>query len=798
MSVAPEETPMPARKHVAVGPVHLFLNHAALRFAHIGVALLALGVALPSPAEVAFQTLGSQAVGYGDGSAQAISADGFTIVGQWHHGSHANQSVLWYANTCSLDLGVVDADDLSSSAWDVSADGSVIVGNVRHTSNEREAFRWTRERGMIGLGDLPGGDTNSAAYGVSADGRTVIGASSSNLGDEAFIWDENNGMRGLGMPPGWTSSGATAVSADGTIVVGGGDTPDGSRGFLWTEAGGFTILNLSPVDQGFTSISDMTSNGVHVVGSLHTEDGTEAFIWDAVNGARILGDPPTGNRMSIAFAVSADGQYVVGISRSGSGNERFHAFIWDETHGMRFLKNVLLDQGVDISKWYLQSATDISADGRYIIGTGLAPNGNQQNWVVSLDGSLPPVEVPFHGIGSPMGNEQLSLARGLSADGSTVTGIEINALQTEGFFWSHQAGLQALSSALPQMGLLAPNGINADGSIIVGTASEGPFYWHRDNGLQPLSDVTGGDVFHTVRDVSDNGNVLVGVRQEGQRLRATAFDISSQTVIDLDGIRVFDSDSCATASNADGTAIVGFVRLENDEVRAVLWRGSMWVEHLGTLGTMQNPSRTESYAVAVSADGYTAIGTSTSSEGWRPFFWTPVHGMVGLGTLGVTVSDSHATDVSGDGSRIVGVEHNGTSRVHFLWDPVQGMQYLADLINDDTSCGEFWNGNVESELFISSDGCTISGTGFTPDGPMQAWIATIPPFCHCDTTGETDAPDGRVNIDDFLALLTNWGPCAAPPPGCPWDNTGPDGHRDAQVDHLDFFELLQHWGPCPQ
>jgi hypothetical protein len=126
------------------------------------------------------------------------------------------------------------------------------------------------------------------------------------------------------------------------------------------------------------------------------------------------------------------------------------------------------------------------------------------------------------------------------------------------------------------------------------------------------------------------------------------------------------------------------------------------------------------------------------------------------------------------------------------------MQYLADLINDDTSCGEFWNGNVESELFISSDGCTISGTGFTPDGPMQAWIATIPPFCHCDTTGETDAPDGRVNIDDFLALLTNWGPCAAPPPGCPWDNTGPDGHRDAQVDHLDFFELLQHWGPCPQ
>ena len=43
-----------------------------------------------------------------------------------------------------------------------------------------------------------------------------------------------------------------------------------------------------------------------------------------------------------------------------------------------------------------------------------------------------------------------------------------------------------------------------------------------------------------------------------------------------------------------------------------------------------------------------------------------------------------------------------------------------------------------------------------------------------------------MNIDDFLALLANWGPCPAP---CPPDSSGDD---DVDID--DFLNLLANWG----
>src|SRR4029450_7807252 len=105
----------------------------------------------------------------------------------------------------------------------VSADGSVIVGQSSSTAsgNRGEAFRWTMLQGMAGLGDLPGGDFQSTAYAVSADGTIVVGQGSTDLGREAFIWDEQQGLRNLKSVliqagatgiSGWTLRAATAIS----------------------------------------------------------------------------------------------------------------------------------------------------------------------------------------------------------------------------------------------------------------------------------------------------------------------------------------------------------------------------------------------------------------------------------------------------------------------------------------------------------------------------------------------------------------------------------------------------------
>jgi uncharacterized membrane protein len=94
-----------------------------------------------------------------------------------------------------------------------------------------------------------------------------------------------------------------------------------------------------------------------------------------------LGFFPAG-KTSFASGTSADGSVVV-----GSGEAPFlgnSAFIWDATHGMRSLQQVLTDDGLNLTGWTLQDARAISADGNTIIGTGRDPSGNSQAWIAVI------------------------------------------------------------------------------------------------------------------------------------------------------------------------------------------------------------------------------------------------------------------------------------------------------------------------------------------------------------------------------------------------------------------------------
>jgi hypothetical protein len=57
-----------------------------------------------------------------------------------------------------------------------------------------------------------------------------------------------------------------------------------------------------------------------------------------------------------------------------------------------------------------------------------------------------------------------------------------------------------------------------------------------------------------------------------------------------------------------------------------------------------------------------------------------------------------------------------------------------------------------------------------------------------------DPTDGIIGIDDFLAVLSAWGPCVA---ACPADFTGPGGVPDGVVGIDDFLGVLSGWGGCP-
>ena len=94
-----------------------------------------------------------------------------------------------------------------------------------------------------------------------------------------------------------------------------------------------------------------------------------------------LGDLAGRDFQSYANGVSGDGSIVVGAGDTFDGTR---AFIWDESHGIRDLNDVLVtDYGLDLSGWDLKVANAISDDGQTIVGMGIH-NGNQEAFVAMV------------------------------------------------------------------------------------------------------------------------------------------------------------------------------------------------------------------------------------------------------------------------------------------------------------------------------------------------------------------------------------------------------------------------------
>jgi probable HAF family extracellular repeat protein len=293
------------------------------------------------------------------GRARGVSADGGVVVGSGA-GEVGQLAYRWSATTGVTVLGdLVESNDFSI-AHDVSSNGSVVVG-VGNSSAGTEAFRWTEASGMIGLGDLPGGDFYSCATAVSADGKVIVGIGSSEFNalrernnTEAFTWTSETGLVGLGyLSEQDRFSAANGISDDGKTIVGTSGYDQGSRAFRWTEA------------------EEMVA--------LHSASGVD--------------------QVSSAIDASADGSVIVGWMQP---QDTPVAMIWDEVHGMRDLRALLIEDyslAAELSGWELRTATAVSANGMVIVGDGRNPYGNEQGWLIRLDAGTfaPATNVPEPG-----------------------------------------------------------------------------------------------------------------------------------------------------------------------------------------------------------------------------------------------------------------------------------------------------------------------------------------------------------------------------------------------------------------
>jgi uncharacterized membrane protein len=171
-----------------------------------------------------------------------VSADGKFICGTGYPAKHPSYATS-FRHTVEGGIEPLDRyqERQGNYATAVSDDGRTIVGLTSYDLGWTDGsmpYVWTEEGGMVGLGGIDGWRSlNGSAYDVSADGRFVVGESHVRDWAQAFIWDADNGMRGvqdileenLGEEAleGWTLDAAFGVSDDGQWICG--------RGWYWVD-----------------------------------------------------------------------------------------------------------------------------------------------------------------------------------------------------------------------------------------------------------------------------------------------------------------------------------------------------------------------------------------------------------------------------------------------------------------------------------------------------------------------------------------------------------------------------------
>jgi uncharacterized membrane protein len=292
--------------------------------------------------------------------AAGISADGSAVAGTGS-GVQGNRPVLWRNGTVTVLDGLTNQEHVF--AQNISPDGTTIVGEDYNVIG----YRWREATGYQSIPPL------GIVWATSEDGNILAGQST----DGAFRWTENGFQYITTIAGGGSAESAHDISLDGSTIVGNGSKSNGQIGIVyrWTEATGAVSLGEYPYGQAQGALA-MNSTGTIVVGSTVINGVEEAFRWTQSDGFVALGHLPNSvedlGSTTAAVAVTDDGSLIVGnesVTAGATGE-----FAWTPTGDIQPIDEFLLEKyGLDISDWTLHYLTDMSPDGRFIIGNGSHP-----------------------------------------------------------------------------------------------------------------------------------------------------------------------------------------------------------------------------------------------------------------------------------------------------------------------------------------------------------------------------------------------------------------------------------------
>ena len=300
-------------------------------------------------------------------------------------------------------------------------------------------------------------------YGITASGSSangsVIGAYSDN--GSYYMWTAATGVTSIG---GAWQGGVASVSADGTRISGSAHGSDGLSyaGYYAVGTGQWTTLGCIGGTSGTSASAgwNISGDGQTVVGLGWVNGGT-AHATAATPGGAMLDLGSLGGS-SRANGVSHDGSIIAGWVEQPQGQ-------WTGA----YWKDGTLHNMVDGQGNALQEADAVSADGRWIVGSGnfgqtwrYNTATQQTEWLGDLDTT-----------GDYQG------ATGISADGRVIVGYDRGfgpAASGQGSIWIEGRGMLDFTDYIASQGvdlggrtLALPLGVSADGQTFYGLDSTG-------------------------------------------------------------------------------------------------------------------------------------------------------------------------------------------------------------------------------------------------------------------------------------------------------------------------------------
>lgn len=665
----------------------------------------------------------------------AISPDGRFVVGDafWHDPisyESRHEGVLWDLRGGMRLLGNI-------SPRMVANDGVKVIGHVYESSSQGYMSQWTPTGGIERIGGYAVDPYEWSVTSMSADGKTLVGIRNDFPQSDAFRWTEDEGFTSAGLGGHCSSVSTSQLSPNGEFAAAGIEHRCVSSASLsiWGPSGDFEQIDAAqtwPI-----SVADVSNQGT---------------VLSSMAGGAVLSG--TGGTRTIStdvymWAISDLGRTVGQLVYYDETVES--AVTWDAVHGVRTISQWLsTEYGLadQLAGWKIESARDISANGRTIIGGGKSHDGQYRNWIATVPEPSSAIlavaglaaafvlrrklavrctaplllllcsdsmtrAAEFRPLPIPA-NTTFDRLIDVSDDGRFVVGIvESNAdgapsSVEQTVVWRRDGSYRTVATSF------TPFGIAADGRTISGLyAPDGqlpvPATWTAAAGVRPVAGFELDPTVWQVTDMSDDGRVIVGLKEVDGRF--DAFRWSSEQGASLAGIAGY----CATVRETVVSDLgqVSALLIEHPCFASAPSSAAKWNAELGVtkLPLYDDPS---AYLVDVSDQGTALLRSAwngyalQSAEEWeRVYFNRPM-------------------GISADGSMIVG-SYYGDWQQAYISSQTSDVTSVASWMNDELGLRDAtWNWWLTEAVGVSDDAMTIVGNGLGPNAQPQGWMLIVP------------------------------------------------------------------------